>query len=82
MLDSSDGEGVGRRAQMSMVANALLVVWLLLFLSLPSSHRGNATSTDEPAAHPVSASSDPLARWTTRHSIRPAPPGITVPAVP
>jgi predicted secreted protein len=82
MLDSSQGEGVGRRAQMSMVANALLAVWLLLFLSLPSGPRSHATSTDQPAARTMSASSDPLARWTTRRSIRPTPAGATVPGVP
>jgi predicted secreted protein len=82
MVDSSHGEGVGRRAQVSMVANALLVVWLVLFLSPPFSPRSHDTSTDEPAARTVSASSDPLARWTTRRSIRPTPAGVTVPAVP
>jgi len=80
-MDSSQGGGVAR-AQLSMVANALLAVWLLLFLSLPMSPRSHATSTDDPATRPASASSDPLARWTTRRSIRPAPAGVTVPGVP
>jgi predicted secreted protein len=81
-MDSSEGEDSARRAQLSMVANALLAVWLLLFLSVPMSPRSQATAADDPAARHVSASSDPLARWTTRRSIRPTPPGVTVPGVP
>jgi hypothetical protein len=81
-MDSSHGEGGVRRAQLSMVANAVLAAWLLLFLSVPMSPRSQATSTDDQATRPVSASSDPLARWTPRRSIRPAPAGVTVQGVP
>jgi hypothetical protein len=83
-MDSSEGAGLGRSARMSRVTNALVITWVLLFfMSLPISSGGPGPSSQDPAAtRPVAASSDPLARWTTRRSIRPALPGVTVAGVP
>jgi hypothetical protein len=80
MRDSS-GEGPAHAsARKSGVANLLLALWLLAFLSVPSSPRSDS-STGGPVTGPRPVASDPMTRWTTRRSIRPVLPAVDAPAV-
>jgi hypothetical protein len=81
-MRDSYGEGVAQAsARKSGVANLLLALWLLALLSGPSSPRSHS-STGGPVTGPQPVASDPMARWTTRRSIRPVVPAVNAPAVP
>jgi len=81
MRDSSGLGAAHVNSRMSGVANLLIALWLLAFLSVPSSPRSHS-STGGPATGPQPIASDPMARWTTRRSIRPVLPAGNAPAVP